>query len=1087
MNDIAESTSPVTLKQAKTPLKKLNDKGKKDPKKRPSKAESDEFEELEKLGLLGPEGNSSLSKTQEKIEPNMTSSEGTSGAKLRDNVQKKVNSKQKDVPKSATIDEDDSNLDEDIKNKKKPKSVDTAKSTIRDTVHATPAVEPTTKTTKRPSAMIAAIKEAMARQKAEEERIKQAEELKRQEEEETRRREEEVRRQQEEERQRKKEKEKEKKERLRKEGKLLSKAERERLARNAEFLESLKLQGFQPENLKEEASTEIRKKIVYDDRKKRKPKLPSDSPSLPVEVPIVELPSQDVKHDEESPIAPDNWEDVDSGVTIHPKVHKPDGEESLIGTRETEKNVWTVPIPNGSATNVRFVSTQEHVGPINSGQKESNIKMPAISDSPKFTPHTRPSLHMPVETPREIVFEESAAEKDLYSDQFREREKEKPKIVAEAAKPMIRTLENQVDPSIHSEFPGRNDENAYDHISIRERELMKKKDEARLRKEQRHLEALANRSKENLRSPICCVLGHVDTGKTKLLDKIRQTNVQEGEAGGITQQIGATYFPSEIIKEKTECLNEKFEIKVPGLLIIDTPGHESFTNLRSRGSSLCNIAILVVDIMHGLEPQTIESLNLLRQKKTPFIVALNKIDRCYNWQTSPNGSYVDNYEHQPAHVKKEFEERLRFVITSFAEQGLNAELYTRNSDMRRVVSLVPTSAITGEGIPDLLRLLVDLTQRMMSDKLMYLAELECTVLEVKVIPGLGTTIDAILSNGVLREGDTIILCGLNGPIATTVRALLTPQPCRELRIKSAYIHHKEVKASLGVKICGQDLDKAIAGSRLLRADPGDDIEELKEEVMEDLTDLLSKVDKSGTGVSVQASTLGSLEALLEFLRSSKIPVSAINIGPVFKKDVMRAAVMLEHAREYASILAFDVRIEKEAEELAQELGVRIFRADIIYHLFDQFTAYMKDVQEKKKADLAPQAVFPCILRIVPNCVFNKRDPIIMGIDVAEGTLKVGTPLCVPSKEFIFLGKVSSIEINHKPVTSAKKGQQVAIKIECPVYENPRMFGRHFDLKDELVSKISRQSIDILKENFRNEMTKDDWALVIRLKSIFSIM
>jgi translation initiation factor 5B len=1087
-SDKAEPTSPVTHKQVKTPLKKANEKSKRDPKKKSSKAESDdEFEELERLGLLGSEGHSFIPKTQEKVGPTIASAEKPSEAKLRDNAQEKANSKQKDSSISDNIDEDGSKSDEDSKSKKKTKSIETTKSGTRDLAHGTPSVEPTAKTTKRPSAMIAAIKEAMARQKAEEERIRQAEELKRQAEEEARRREEEAQRQQEEERQRKKEKEREKKERLRKEGKLLNRAEKERLIRNAEFLESLKLQGFRPDISKEEATTEVRKKIVYDDRKKRKSKLPSDSPSLPVEVSVVEAPPQDVKHEEEFPVAPDNWEDANSDVTIRPKVYRPNEEESLTKSREIGKNVWTVPVPNGSATNVRYISTKEDVDSINYGQKEGNTKIPNISDSPKFTPQTRPCLHMPVETPREIAFEESAAEKDLYSDQFREHGKERPMANAEAVKPIVRALESRVDSSIRVEFPDRNDENAYDHVSTRERELMKKKDEARLRKEQRHLEALASRSKENLRSPICCVLGHVDTGKTKLLDKIRQTNVQEGEAGGITQQIGATYFPAETIREKTECLNEKFEIKVPGLLIIDTPGHESFANLRTRGSSLCNIAILVVDIMHGLEPQTIESLNLLRQKKTPFIVALNKIDRCYNWQVSPNGSFVDNYEHQPAHVKKEFEERLRLVITLFAEQGLNAELYTRNSDMRRVVSLVPTSAITGEGIPDLLKLLVDLTQRMMSDKLMYLAELECTVLEVKVIPGLGTTIDVILSNGVLREGDTIVLCGLNGPIVTTARALLTPQPCRELRIKSAYIHHKEVKASLGVKICGQDLDKAIAGSRLLRADPDDDIEELKDEVMEDLTDLLSKVDKSGTGVSVQASTLGSLEALLEFLKSSKIPVSAINIGPVFKKDVMRAAVMLEHAREYASILAFDVRIEKEAEELAQELGVRIFRADIIYHLFDQFTAYMKDVQEKKRADLAPQAVFPCILRIVPNCVFNKRDPIIMGIDVVEGTLKVGTPLCVPSKEFVFLGKVSSIEINHKPVTLAKKGQQVAIKIECPVYENPRMFGRHFDVKDELVSKISRQSIDILKENFRNDMTKDDWMLVVKLKSVFSIV
>ncbi|KAJ2361030.1 eukaryotic translation initiation factor 5B, partial [Coemansia sp. RSA 2611] len=304
---------------------------------------------------------------------------------------------------------------------------------------------------------------------------------------------------------------------------------------------------------------------------------------------------------------------------------------------------------------------------------------------------------------------------------------------------------------------------------------------------------------------------------TKLLDKIRQTNVQGGEAGGITQQIGATYFPADAIEKKTAAMypSSKIDIKVPGLLIIDTPGHESFTNLRSRGSSLCNIAILVVDIMHGLEPQTLESLRLLRDRKTPFIVALNKIDRIYGWKQIPDSPFRDTIKKQPAHSVNEFETRAAKVKVEFAEQGLNAELHYKNKNFAKYVSLVPTSAFSGEGIPDLLDLLVTLTQQRMANQLMYLSELECTVLEVKVIEGLGTTIDVILSNGVLHEGDRIVICGVDGPIVTNVRALLTPQPMRELRVKSAYVHHKSIKAAMGVKISAPDLEKAIAGSRLM--------------------------------------------------------------------------------------------------------------------------------------------------------------------------------------------------------------------------------------------------------------------------------
>jgi translation initiation factor 5B len=532
------------------------------------------------------------------------------------------------------------------------------------------------------------------------------------------------------------------------------------------------------------------------------------------------------------------------------------------------------------------------------------------------------------------------------------------------------------------------------------------------RRKQAHEEALAARSKDNLRSPICCILGHVDTGKTKLLDKIRQTNVQEGEAGGITQQIGATYFPVEALQKKVAVVNKDndFVFNVPGLLVIDTPGHESFTNLRSRGSSLCNIAILVIDIMHGLEPQTIESMKLLRDRRTPFIVALNKIDRLFGWKKIDNNGFEDSLSLQKASVQSEFEERWTFVRTQLQEQGFNSEIFNRNKNMAKYVSVCPTSAHTGEGIPDMIKLIVKLTQERLTNNLMYLSEVECTVLEVKVIEGLGTTIDVILSNGVLHEGDRIVLCGNPEPIVTNIRALLTPAEMKELRVKSQYVHNKEVKAAMGIKIAADGLDQAIAGSRLLVVGPNDDEEDLMDEVMGDLAHLLSKVSKTGRGVSVQASTLGSLEALLEFLRVSKIPVATISIGPVFRKDVLRAGIMLEKAKEYAVMLCFDVKVDKDAKAYAEEIGVKIFEADIIYHLFDKFTAHMKQLEEQRKEESKMLAVFPCVLK--PVAVFNKKDPIIIGVDVTEGALRMTTPICAVrknattgAKELIQLGRV----------------------------------------------------------------------------------
>ncbi|KAK1436408.1 hypothetical protein QVD17_02188 [Tagetes erecta] len=623
-----------------------------------------------------------------------------------------------------------------------------------------------------------------------------------------------------------------------------------------------------------------------------------------------------------------------------------------------------------------------------------------------------------------------------------------------------------------------------------------------LTKENQPATVVANKSKQQaingkkeeegektLRSPICCIMGHVDTGKTKLLDCIRRTNVQEGEAGGITQQIGATYIPAENIRERTKELKADAKLDVPGLLVIDTPGHESFKNLRSRGSGLCDIAILVVDIMHGLEPQTIESLNLLRMRNTEFIVALNKVDRLYGWKTCRNAPIGKAMKQQSKDVQLEFDHRVTQIITQFMEQGINTELYNKNKDRGETYSIVPTSAISGEGIPEMLLLLIQWAQKTMIEKLTYSREIQCTVLEVKVIEGLGTTIDVVLVNGVLHEGDEIVVCGFQGPIHTTIRSLLTPHPMKELRVKGAYIHHKEIKAAQGIKITAQNLEHAVAGTSLYVVGPDDDVEEIKESVMDDMRSVMNRIDKSGEGVYVQASTLGSLEALLEFLKTPavSIPVSGIGIGPVHKKDVMKASVMLEKKKEFATILAFDVKVTPEARELADDLGVKIFIADIIYHLFDQFKAYIDNLKEEKKKEAAEDAVFPCVLQIMPNCVFNKKDPIILGVDVKEGILKIGTPICIPQRDFIDIGRISSIENNHKPVDYAKKGQRVAIKITgTNAEEQQKMFGRHFEMEDELVSHISRNSIDVLKANYRDELSTEEWKLVVQLKRLFKI-
>ncbi|KAI9054600.1 hypothetical protein LZ554_001753 [Drepanopeziza brunnea f. sp. 'monogermtubi'] len=690
------------------------------------------------------------------------------------------------------------------------------------------------------------------------------------------------------------------------------------------------------------------------------------------------------------------------------------------------------------------------------------------------------------------------SEDDVKDDWDADSEEEREKAAAKkAAAAESKSLPSRGKKSQESESESQSD--SQDEESSEDEEAtaaqaaaLQKKREAHERREQAHAAAMAARSADNLRSPICCILGHVDTGKTKLLDKIRQTNVQEGEAGGITQQIGATYFPVEAIRQKTQVVNRdnSFEFKVPGLLIIDTPGHESFSNLRSRGSSLCNIAILVVDIMHGLEPQTLESMKLLRDRKTPFIVALNKIDRLYGWKKVDNNGFQESLALQNKGVQNEFAKRLADTKVAFAEQGFNSELYYENKSMAKFVSLVPTSAHTGEGIPDMLKLILQLTQERMVGSLMYLSEVQATVLEVKAIEGFGMTIDVILSNGILREGDRIVLCGVEGAITTNIRALLTPAAMKELRLKSQYVHNKEVKAALGVKISAPGLEGAIAGSRLMVVGPDDDESDIEEEVLSDLGALFKRVEKSGKGVTVQASTLGSLEALLDFLKVSKIPVANVGIGPVFKRDVMNCGTMLEKNKEFAVMLCFDVKIDKEAQSYADEVGIKIFTADIIYHLFDQFTAHMAAIAEKRKEDSKLDAVFPCVLSTV--AVFNKTGPIIVGVDVAEGNLRMHTPIAAVrqnavtnAKEIVAIGRVTSIERDHKQIQICKKGQpSVAVKIEMGGHQPT--YGRQLEEKDTLYSLISRKSIDVLKEFYRSDVSNEEWLLIKKLKPLFDI-
>ncbi|MEM4798893.1 MAG: translation initiation factor IF-2, partial [Sulfolobales archaeon] len=344
-----------------------------------------------------------------------------------------------------------------------------------------------------------------------------------------------------------------------------------------------------------------------------------------------------------------------------------------------------------------------------------------------------------------------------------------------------------------------------------------------------------------LRSPIVVVLGHVDHGKTSLLDKIRGTAVVKKEAGEMTQHIGASFVPAHVIESIAEPLRKiiNFKLQIPGLLFIDTPGHEAFANLRARGGSIADIAILVIDIIDGVKPQTIESIEILRSRRVPFLVAANKIDKIPGWRPYIDKPFLESIKMQDREVQKLLDDKVYSIAGSLLTLNFNAERFDRVRDFRRTVAIVPVSAKTGEGIPELLAVLAGLTQQYMSEKLRYAeGPAKGVILEVKEEPGLGTTLDVIIYDGIIRRGDLFVTAGVEGPIRSRVRALLLPKPLDEMRAPTdRFLSIESVYAASGVKIVAPDVESSIAGAPLRVVWSEEDIESVMKEVYEEVREL----------------------------------------------------------------------------------------------------------------------------------------------------------------------------------------------------------------------------------------------------------
>jgi translation initiation factor 5B len=535
----------------------------------------------------------------------------------------------------------------------------------------------------------------------------------------------------------------------------------------------------------------------------------------------------------------------------------------------------------------------------------------------------------------------------------------------------------------------------------------------------------------------------------------------------MTQHIGASFFPASTLRELTRPLLKqlKTRIAVPGLLVIDTPGHEAFVNLRKRGGAAADIAILVVDVLRGFEAQTYECIDILKTRKTPFLVAANKIDRLPGWVAKPDQPFLKSYQSQDTYVRQDFDEHLYTIMGTFSQLGFRADRFDKITDFTKTVAIVPVSAKTGEGIPELLAVLVGLTQQFLR-KLLRTTKgaAKGTVLEVKEEPGLGITINTIIYDGVLRKGDTIVVGGRDKPIVTKIRAVLLPKPLDEIRDpRDKFSSVDEVAAASGVKIAAPELEGAVAGAPLYAVPSEDRVDEFVQMVLEEVQRLRIATDIEG--VVLKTDTLGSLEAIAEILRTNNVPIRLADVGDVSKRDVTEAAVVREREPLYGAVLAFNSKVLPDAQTEAHNRSVPLFEHNVIYHLVDNYMDWMKKEQEARSAEEFEKFVTPAKLKVLPGFVFRRAKPAIFGVEIVTGTIKSKTPVVGADGED--LGEILQIQDKGKAVSEAGTGMQVAVSLEKPV------FGRQINEGDTLYAKVPESHARAMLTKFQTRLSPQE--------------
>lgn len=584
-----------------------------------------------------------------------------------------------------------------------------------------------------------------------------------------------------------------------------------------------------------------------------------------------------------------------------------------------------------------------------------------------------------------------------------------------------------------------------------------------------------------LRQPVVVVLGHVDSGKTSLLDKIRGTAVQAREVGGITQHIGASFFPIETIKQVTGPLFAKLasaETPIPGLLVIDTPGHEVFANLRARGGSAADIAIVVADVNKGVEAQTLESIEILKKRKVPFVVALNKVDMITGWR--PHSSFIsEEVKKQSIDIQTMLDEKLYTVVGSLSRLGFPSEAFWRVRDFTKEIAIVPVSARTGVGIPELLAVLVGLTQQYLAKRLERHAEsTRGIVLEINEEPGLGPSANVILLDGTLRQGDSIIVAKRDNAILTRIKALLLPKPLDEMRDpRDKFKPVSEVIAAAGLKITSPDLEGVLAGSPLYVVSKDDkaEVERLKSLVEGEVKNAIIS-NMEATGVVLKCDTIGSLEAIIDLLKKESVPIRTADIGNITRRDIVEAAAVKESDRYFGVVLGFNVRVLDDAEEESQNRSVKIFNERIIYNLVRSYVDWVAYQKEHEESILFNELPPVCKFQFMKGFVFRRNDPAVFGAEIQVGRLR--QKVQVINEEGKKVGTVHQIQESGKSMEEAKAGMQVAVSIKEPT------IGRQINEGDVFYTDLNSRQAKQLSEKFihrLNDGEKEILNFVLGLK------